>query len=239
MSSDDAPARSIGAVLAEFATAMVEDSSTAAVLERLGNYCTELLPVHGVGVLLRAPKGGGLEVATANTEAGRIVEGLEAQLHQGPCTESLESGEQVLVPDLAATADRYPQFTPRALEAGVRSIHALPLTIRGETIGSMDLIALETMDLDAGQLAVAQLLGDVTVSYLANGRVLAEKTALAEQLQQALDSRVLIEQAKGVIAERRKVQVNEAFETIRRYARSNQLKLRDVAAAIVRGDLDL
>ena len=238
MSSQGAPPRSIGAVLAEFATLMVEDSSTQAVLDRLGAYCTELLPVHGVGVLLRAPKGG-MEVATANTEAGLIVEQLEAELHQGPCTEALETGEQVLVPELAATSDRYPAFVPRALDAGVQSIHALPLTIRAETIGSMDLIALEPRDLDANHLATAQLLGDVTVSYLSNGRVLAEKSALAEQLQHALDSRVLIEQAKGVIAERRKIQVNEAFEMIRRYARSNQLKLRDVAGAIIRGDLDI
>lgn len=238
MSSDTAPPRSIGAVLAEFATLMVEDSSTEAVLNRLGEYCTELLPVHGVGVLLRSPKGG-MDIATANTEAGRIVEILEAELHEGPCTDALESGEQVLAPDLAATADQYPIFTPKALEAGVRSIHGLPLTIRSETIGSMDLIALEPLALDAGHLSTAQLLGDVTVSYLANGRVLAEKTALAEQLQGALDSRVLIEQAKGIIAERRKEPVNDAFETIRRYARSNQLKLRDVAAAIIRGDLDI
>ena len=238
MSPDAAPARSIGAVLAEFATLLVEDSSTNAVLERLGAYCTELLPIHGVGVLLRSPKGG-MEVATANTEAGRIVEGLEAELRQGPCTDALEQGEQVLVPDLAATGDRYPAFTPRALEAGVRSIHALPLTTRGETVGSMDLIALEPTELDANHLTTAQLLADVTVSYLSNGRVLEEKSALAEQLQHALDSRVLIEQAKGVIAERRKVPVNDAFESIRRYARSNQLKLRDVAGAIIRGDLDI
>lgn len=238
MSTDRAPARDIGAVLAEFATLMVEDSSTQAVLERLGEYCTELLPVHGVGVLLRSPKGG-MEVATANTEAGRIVEALEAELLEGPCTEALETGEQVLTPDLSTTAERYPAFTPRALEAGVRSIHALPLATRAETIGSMDLIALEPIDIGAAHLSTAQLLGDVTVSYLTNGRILAEKTALSEQLQQALDSRVLIEQAKGVISERRKVPVNDAFDTIRRYARSNQLKLRDVSAAIIRGDLDI
>lgn len=238
MSTDRLAARDLGTVLAEFATLMVDDSSTNAVLERLGQYCTELLPVHGVGVLLRSPKGG-MEVATANTEAGRIVEALEAELQEGPCSEALETGEQVLVPDLAATVDRYPAFTPKALEAGVRSIHGLPLTMRAETIGAMDLIALEPFDLDANQLATAQVLADVTVSYLTNGRLLAEKSALAEQLQQALDSRVLIEQAKGVIAERHKLAVNDAFDSIRRYARSNQLKLRDVAAAIIRGDLDI
>lgn len=238
MSADTAPARDIGVVLAEFATLMVEDNSMQAVLERLGSYCTELLPVHGVGVLLRSPNGG-MEVATANTEAGMIVERLEVELQEGPCTDALESGEQVLVPDLAQTRDRYPTFAPKAMEAGVRSVHGLPLTIRSETIGSMDLIGLEPFDLSAAHLATAQILGDVTVSYLANGRVLAEKTQLAEQLQQALDSRVLIEQAKGIIAERRKVPVNDAFEFVRRYARSNQRKLRDVAAAIIRGDLDI
>lgn len=238
MPADQSSARDIGTVLAEFAQLMISDHSTQAVLERLGNYSTELLPVDGVGVLLRSPDGG-MEVATANTEAGMIVEQLEAELLEGPCTDALASGEQVLAPDLAATQDRYPKFVPRALDAGVRSVHGLPLTIRAETIGSMDLIAYEPLDLTPAHLATAQLLGDVTVSYLANSRVVAEKSALAEQLQHALDSRVLIEQAKGVIAERRGITVDQAFDAVRRYARSNQRKLREVCEEIIRGDLDI
>ena len=228
----------IGAVLAEFARSMVEQPTVHDVLERLGNYCTQLLPVHGVGVLLRDGKGG-IEVATANTEAGQIVEALEAELGEGPCTDALATGEQVLAPDLTQHVDRYPRFVPRALDAGVRSIHALPMTLRTEPVGSVDVIATEPVDLTYAQLATAQLLADVTISYVANARAFEQSTRLAEQLQQALDSRIVIEQAKGILSERHKTSISEAFESLRRHARTNGLKLHAVSGAVVRGDLDL
>jgi GAF domain-containing protein len=236
--SDTRATRDIGLVLAEFAQLMADDRDPQVILERLGEYCTELLPVHGVGVLLRNPKGG-LEVATANTEKGAVVEKLEATLGEGPCSEALASGEQIAVPDLELAVDRYPRFAPQALEAGVRAIHGLPLTVRGEVVGSVDLIATDVLDLNAAELATAQVLADVAVSYLANTRAFVEKSALAQQLQHALDSRVVIEQAKGKLSERLGVTVSEAFELLRRHARNNGQKLHDVASAIVRGDLDL
>jgi GAF domain-containing protein len=236
--SDPRPARDIGPVLAEFAQLMADDREPKSILERLGAYCTELLPVHGVGVLLRNEKGE-LEVATANTEKGSIVERLEAELREGPCTDSIASGEQIAVPDLELTREQYPRFTPAALEAGVRAIHGLPLTMRGQVVGSMDLIATDVLNLTAAEISTAQMLGDVTVSYLANSRAFAEQSQLAQQLQHALDSRIIIEQAKGKLSERLGVTVTEAFELLRRYARNNGLKLHDVAAATVRGDLNL
>ena len=230
--------RGIGEILAEWATTMAEYQTVEQILNRLGDYVTELLPVHGVGVLLRGEKGE-LEVATANTEAGQIVETLEAELAEGPCTEGMTTGEQIACPDLELVADRYPRFVPRAIEAGVRSIHAIPMTIRVEQIGSLNVIAKEVLSLDAAQMATAQLLADVTVSYLGNSRAFQSQTKLAAQLQAALDSRVVIEQAKGKLSERRGTSVSDAFELMRRYARNNGLKLHDVAGAIVRGDLDL
>jgi GAF domain-containing protein len=236
--SENAETRQIGEVLAEWSTAMADFESPEQILDRLGNYCTELLGIHGVGVLLKSEKGD-LEVATANTEAGKIVEGLEAELREGPCTESLASGEQLHWPDLALAADRYPRFVPKALEAGVRSIHALPMTIRSQVVGSVDIIHLEVLDLDAAQLATAQLLADVTISFIGNSRAFQSQSRLAAQLQSALDTRVIIEQAKGILSERRGTSVSAAFEHMRRYARNNGLKLHDVAGAIVRRDLDL
>ena len=230
--------RDLGAVLAEFAQLMTEDRSPQLVLERLASYCTELLPVHGVGVLLKTATGG-LEAATANTEAGAIVEKAEAELGEGPCTDALASGEQVLAPDLERCAERWPRFVPLALDGGIRAIHGLPLTARGETLGSVDLVALEVLNLSATELATAQMLADVTVAYLVNIRAFEDKSALADQLQRALDSRIVIEQAKGVLSERRGLTVTDAFEVLRTYARSNGQKLHDVAAALVRGELDL
>jgi GAF domain-containing protein len=230
--------RDLGAVLADFTKILADDHGPAEVLDRLAAYITELLPVHGVGILLLSSKGG-IEVATANTEAGRVVEELEAELAEGPCTECVLTGEQILAPDLAAAAERYPNFVPRAIEAGIRSIHALPMTVRGEKVGSVDVVATEPLHLDAGQLATAQLLTEVAVSLLANSRMVHEKTALATQLQYALDSRVIIEQAKGVLAERHNLTVTDAFDLMRRYARSSQRKLHEVASQIVQGELKL
>ena len=234
----DQHTRDLGAVLADFAKVLADEHGPTDVFSRLGDYVTELLPVHGVGVLLVSAKGG-IEVATANTDAGRAVEQLEADLGEGPCSECMDTGEQILAPDLAALADRYPRFVPRALEVGIRSIHAFPMNVRGEQLGSMDVVATETVDLDANQLATAQVLADVAVTYLANTRALNEKTALAEQLQHALDSRVIIEQAKGVLAERHQLTVSDAFDRLRQYARGNQRKLHEVAAQVVKGELEV
>ena len=231
--------RDLGVVLADFANILTEEHGPDQVLHRLGDYVTELLPVHGVGILLLSAKGDGIEVATANTDAGRVVEQLEADLAEGPCTECMATGQQVLAPDLAAVADRYPRFVPGALDAGVRSIHALPMSVRGEHIGSMDVVATEELHLDAGQLGIAQILADVAISYLSNSRVLQEKTVLADQLQHALGSRILIEQAKGILAERHRLTVTAAFDRMRHYARSNQRKLHDVAGDVVQGELEL
>ncbi len=236
--ADARGSRPIGAVLAEFAQAVAHDDDASAILHRLGDYCTELLPVHGVGILLRTVDGN-IEVGTANTEAGQIIEGLEADLHEGPCSECMEIGTYVAVPDLEQAVDRYPRFAPHALEAGVRSIHALPMTVRTEQIGSLNVIAKEPLELTAEQIASAQILADVAVSYVANSRAFASTSKLAEQLQHALDSRIVIEQAKGILSERQQVHVNQAFEVLRSYARSNHLKLHDVAAAVVRGGLTL
>lgn len=236
--ADEQTSRPIGVILAEFAQAMSVEQGPQAILERLSDYCTELLPVHGVGVLLRGPDGG-IEVGTANTDVGQTVEELEAKLFEGPCTDCLVSGTYLAFPDLEAATEEYPRFVPRALEAGVRSIHALPMTVRTEQIGSLNVIALEVLALTAEQIATAQLLSDVAVSYLANSRAFESTSKLADQLQHALDSRIVIEQAKGMLSERRRVSVNEAFEMLRSHARSNHLKLHDVAAAVVRGELDL
>src|SRR5690625_2617301 len=128
---DQGTDRGLGAVLAEFAGLMVEPHSAEGVLKLLGDYCRELLPVYSVGVLLRRPDGG-LEVATAVTDTGRMVENLEGELGEGPCTEAISTGEQVSVPDLREALDTYPRFAPRALSGGAQSIHALPLLVRGE-----------------------------------------------------------------------------------------------------------
>lgn len=228
--------RDTATVLTEFAKVMTEQGSVGDILVRLGDYCTQLLPVHGVGILLRG-EDDDLQIATANTPEGKGVEQLEVELREGPCTEALRSGVQVLEPDLAQAEARYPQFVPRALEAGVRSIHALPMTVRLECIGSMDVIAREPRVLSPDELDAAQMLADVAISYIVATRTLERSSTLAKQLQHALDSRVVLEQAKGVLAERHGISVSEAFTLLRQHARSTSSKLHATALDVVEGRL--
>lgn len=236
--AEAAAPREPAAVLTEFAGIMAQQRTVPDVLTQLGDYCTELLPVDGVGILLRDADGK-LQVATANTPEGRIVEALEVELGEGPCTDSLRSGEQVIASDLAEAEERYPRFAPRAIAAGVRSIHALPMTIRTEQAGSVDLVAREPLDLSPRQLAVAQMLGDVAISYIVATRTLEQTSALAAQLQHALDSRIILEQAKGILAERHGITVSDAFDRLRQHARSRGRKIHAVAALVVEGRLEL
>lgn len=229
--------RDIGAVLAEFAQVLAEEHDVSDILELLGNYCTELFPVLGIGVLLA--KDGQLKVATANTAKGDAVEQLEVDLREGPCTDALRSGTEVLVPDLERQTDRYPQFAPRALDMGIRSVHALPMSVRAEFVGSVDIVAREPVELSAVQVSMAQMLADVAIAYVANSRARESTSRLAQQLQQALDSRVLIEQAKGKLAERHGEAPAAAFERIRQYARQNQLPARKVAERVLSGELHI
>lgn len=230
--------RDLGTVLAEFAKHMADPPDAESVLERLATYCTELLPVYGVGVLIRRDDGG-LEVGTASTELGWTVETLEAHLGEGPCTKSQATGEQVGVVDLMTALDEYPRFVPKALEAGARSVHALPLVARGEQFGAVDLIAREPLELSPSQLATGQMLADVAISYLVNARNFEQTSQLARQLQGALDSRIVIEQAKGRLAERHELSLADAFNRLRTHARSHNLKIREVATAVLRDELDV
>lgn len=224
-------------VLVDFAQDLGACASVEAVLQHLSDRCMSLLSVAGVGVLLA--EDGDLTVATTNSEVGETAEHLEVELGEGPCIEALRSGAVVIVPDLRASRDRYPKFVPRALEAGVGSIHGLPLSGRGEMVGVLNIVHTEPLDLPAADVATTQMLADVAVSYILSVRLHEESSRLASQLQRALDTRVVIEQAKGVLAERHGEPMVDAFERLRRHARSNNRSVRDVAADVLAGDLKI
>jgi GAF domain-containing protein len=227
----DADQDYVARALVGFAAGLAENRTVEAVLQALGDYCTELLPVDSVGVLL--VEDGDVTVATTNTPEGDAVEGLEVELGEGPCIDSIRTGHAVAVPDLAQAADRFPAFVPRALEAGIRSIHAVPMAGRGEVVGSLDVMAREATELSKTELATAQMLADVAVSYIFTVRMHEESTKLAAQLQEALDNRVVIEQAKGILFERHGGTMADAFDRLRSYARSHNQNVRQVAEQVV------
>lgn len=223
--------RYVAQALVDFARGLTENQSVEAVLQGLGDFCTKLLPVDGVGVLVLEDND--LTVATTNSPEGDAIERLEVELGEGPCSEAVRTGHPVLVKDLEDVRDRYPEFTPRAIDAGVRSIHGLPLTGRGEMVGALNIMNREPTELSPTELGTAQMLSDVAVSYIFTVRLQEESSRLADQLQNALDSRVPIEQAKGILCERHDESLAQAFDRLRTHARSNNMTVRDVARQVI------
>lgn len=226
----------IATALVEFISQLTQLHSVEDVLQGLGDYCRAILPADGVGVLLLEEQR--LTVATTNSEVGDAVESLEVELEEGPCVECVRVGHRVLVPDLAAVADRYPRFVPKALEAGAGAIHALPMTGHGELVGSLNIVSLVPTEISETDLSTAQMLSDVAVSYIFAVRMQEETSRLAGQLQNALDTRVLIEQAKGMLAERHGESLGDAFQRLRRHARSHSAPAREIARRVVEDRLD-
>ncbi|MBD8058996.1 GAF and ANTAR domain-containing protein [Cellulomonas sp. JH27-2] len=202
------------------------------LLDRLAHNCVEILDVASAGLLL-ADEHGALHVLAASSQAARELEVFQVQRDEGPCRDAYHAGARVDVPDLTAQADRWPEFVEAALRAGYQSLHAVPLRLRASILGAMGLFGSRVGAMDEADHAVAQALADVASVALVQERVSADQTALASHLQAALSSRIAIEQAKGVIAYAGDLEVGQAFERLRRYARDHNLRLTDVAAAVV------
>lgn len=225
-------------VLLDYVRTIAATDNADEILQALNDFCTKYLDVYGVGVLVLSDNGD-LQYGVANTDIGRKIERTEAELGEGPCTDAARRGTPVLVPDITAVEHIYPRFVPIAVQLGIRSVHALPIHHGGHLIGSLNVISDRPGRLSEPALSTAQLLVEVAAAYIANSRVIAEQSQLAQQLQIALESRSIIEQAKGVVAAFHDIGVEEAFDRIRRYSRSNQRKLRDVAGEIVARELEL
>jgi ANTAR domain/GAF domain len=228
----------VARALADFARHLSDKRTAEEILSALGEHCTDLLTVDGMGVLLL--EDGSLVVGTTNSPLGSAAEHLEAELAEGPCVDCIRLQEQVSAPDLSECIDRWPAFAPRALSAGIGGIHAVPMGAGASGIlGTLDIVTAEPRSLSDLDLSIAEMLSDVAVSYLVAVRAHEQTSELAQQLQRALDSRVVIEQAKGILTGRHGMPLEQAFEVLRRHARSTSQKLHDVAARVCSGDLDL
>ncbi|GAB3938618.1 hypothetical protein GCM10027614_19030 [Micromonospora vulcania] len=173
-------------------------------------------------------------MVAASSERTRLLELFQLQTDQGPCLDCFHSGQPVSVADLPI-GGRWPRFTAAAAEVGFAAVHALPMRLRTEVIGALNLFDVQPGALDADKLRMGQALADVATIGLLQQRAIERGDILTEQLQTALNSRVLIEQAKGVLAERLQVDVGEAFVLLREGARRHNRRLSDVARAIVDG----
>lgn len=223
--------------LVDLADTLVDDYDVIDLLTGLTDRCVRLLGVSAAGVML-ASTNGDLRLIASSSEAMRIVEVFELQAQEGPCLDAFRTGELVEHENLRAGAGRWPRFSTVAIEAGFHSALALPLRLRDRTIGALNLFSTRQTPLDEADLLVARAFADLATISALQQRAVAESQRLNEQLATALTSRIVIEQAKGVIFERAGVDMAEAFSRLRRYARDNNLHLTDVAQAAIEGTLD-
>jgi transcriptional regulator with GAF, ATPase, and Fis domain len=221
-------------VFVELADTLVEHFDVVDFLQTLTDRCVEHLGTDASGLMLSDQRGG-LQVMTATMQRARMLELFELQIQEGPCLDCYHTGEAITNVDLTqpATTSRWPAFTPAAAEAGFGTTHALPMRLRGQVIGALNLFNNTPVHLSDDDLAVAQAMADVATIGLLHQRNTHDKTILSQQLQTALNSRVLIEQAKGALAAHTNLDVNQAFHKMRAYARCNNLTLTDVATAII------
>lgn len=222
----------------ELADTLVAEFDAIEFLHVLIERAVVLLDADAGGIML-ADDRGGLEVLAASSHETRLVELFELQHDEGPCLEAFHTGQAVTRSDLGAMRESWPSFTPRLQEAGFSSAQAVPMRLRKEVIGALNVFRVRPGPLSPGDMKLARALADVATVGLLQERTIRARDLLAEQLQGALNSRILIEQAKGVLAERTGLDVDQAFTVIRAYARQHSQPLSAVAMAVIDGRVRL
>ena len=217
------------------ADTLVEGFDLIDFLSLLTERCVELFEAEAAGVMLATP-GGGLALVASSSERMRLIELFELQGNQGPCPDCYRTGKAVVEADLETTT-RWPTFSAEALRVGFRAVNAVPLHLRGQVIGVLNLFCNHAGPLPKSDLRSAQALSDVATLSILQHRLHNEQQLVTEQLGAALTSRIAIEQAKGMLAERCNVDVDEAFSLLRHYARSHNRRLSDVAREVLDGTL--
>jgi GAF domain-containing protein len=222
----------LNAAFVSMADTLTAQYDVLELLHTLVTECTEILDAKAGGLLL-ADSSGKLQVVASTSERAELVEVLQLAAGEGPFVECFTNGRAVSVPDIQADTQRWVVFRRAALEQGFLAVHATPLRLRGEIIGSLHLFLTSVGELKRQDAAVAQALADVATIGILQERIVAESHVVTEQLQRALDSRVLIEQAKGVLSQSAGLLMDDAFSVLRLHARENNLTLREVAGGVV------
>ncbi|GAA1939519.1 GAF and ANTAR domain-containing protein [Amycolatopsis minnesotensis] len=216
----------------ELADTLTDDFDAIDFLHVLTDRCVELLDVDAAGLLLASSRGE-LQLVASSNESARVLEVFQLQANEGPCLEAFHGKKAVSWPDLSSAGTRWPQFARKAWSVGFRSVVALPMQLRSEVIGVLNLFRSSTGNLGPEELRSAKAMVDVATISLLQARSIRHHELLVEQLETALTSRVIIEQAKGFVAERLGVEMGEAFALLRRFARNNRRSLSDVSSAVV------
>jgi transcriptional regulator with GAF, ATPase, and Fis domain len=229
--------REVAETFVTLADTLVDDYDVIDLLDALVERCVSLLGATAAGILLTDQRGN-LTVTASSSEGTRLLEVLQIQGDEGPCLDCIRSATPVTVADLSAEAARWPTFVPAALSTGFRAMDAVPLRLRETTIGGLNLFHAAAGSLSEADRRLAQALADVATIGILQQRSIHRSSLLAEQLQAALNSRIVIEQAKGIIAERYDVDFNAAFIALRQYARDTNTKLSEVARSVALREIE-
>jgi GAF domain-containing protein len=236
--AEDTNDRELLETFATLADTLVEGFDVVDLLQTLVESCVRMLHVSAAGILLANPDGE-LELVASTSEASRLVELMQLSAYAGPCIDSFTTGEVISVPDLRHSPPEWSEYRESALSQGFDSVAALPLRLRETRIGALNLLNTSPSPLDAYDLRIAGALADVATIGILHERALVESDRVQRQLAQALQSRVVIEQAKGVISQLHATSTDDAFAILRSYARSNRLLLSDVARRVVARELTI
>jgi GAF domain-containing protein len=235
MSSSD---RQVWQVFVQLADTLVADFDVIDFLHTLAQHCVDLLGVSACGILL-ADHTGRLNLVAASTEQVRMLELSQSQAVEGPCVDAYRTRAPVSCPDMTAARERWPDFAPAVLSAGFAAVLALPMRLREQAVGAVGLYSTRPAELVGQAAELGQALADVATIGILHERALHRRETVTEQMEKALSSRITIEQAKGVLAERLHVTIEEAFILMRAYARDHSVKLADTARAITTGELHI
>ncbi len=219
----------------KLADTLVDDFDVIDVLTTLSGRCVDLLDAAATGILL-ADMSGALQVMAASSEAANVLELFQIQNEEGPCLDAFRTGQAVAHEDLKDKSP-WPRFASRASDAGFASVHAFPMVVRSNVLGTLNLFMTEAGPLGGSDVVIAQALAHAATLALLQNRIAEDRQRLTAQLQGALNSRVTIEQAKGVISEMARIGTDEAFLRLRTYARNHNAKLTEVAAGVVNRSL--
>ena len=227
---------SLARTLVELADSLVADFDVVDLLTVLADRCVDTFDVSDAGIMLGSSDGV-LRVMASSSEEMRVLELFKEQTAEGPCLDCYRTGEPVSNMQLSTAATRWPRFTPEAIAAGFTSVQALPMRLRGTVIGALNLFHVDERAMTKDAAELAQAFADVATIAILQNRGSREAQAVNEQLSQALNSRIVIEQAKGMVAERLGIDMGAAFTRLRSHARNHNLRLAALASSVIEGTL--
>jgi GAF domain-containing protein len=218
----------------ELADTLTADYDVTELTQQLIDHSMALLPIDAAGIMLGDTEGK-LQLLASSSEETRLLELLQLHADAGPCLLVYRTGEPLFVDDLRAEPERWPAFAMRSVEHGFKAVAALPLRLRDDRIGTLNLFRTTTGPMSTSDIGVAEALAAVAAIGIMHERVLAKTTLVARQLNTALETRVVIEQAKGMLAERGGLDMDDAFALLRKHARNSQRQLSELASRVVDG----